>query len=215
MIQGWGPQRHICGERSARGTTLLTEITGNVGKRGAWAAGYGGIGNRQFMQGPYIGENPIKAQLSIMNWMQAVEDASQVRPEDGLLGVEQLDSNIKMIFSLAGNYLVNQNPDVNAAAKLLADESKVEFIVSSDLYLSPSAKYADLVPPETSFMERWNIGDTWGTDSYFILSEKVIEPDFERRSDYDWITDVAEKWALKRLLLKVVQKKNGLNTWLT
>ncbi|HBO21859.1 MAG TPA: dimethyl sulfoxide reductase subunit A [Providencia sp.] len=197
LIQGWGPQRHICGERSARGTTLLAAITGNVGKRGAWAAGYGGIGNRQSMHGPDIGENPVKAQISIMNWMQAVEDASQVRPEDGLLGVDKLDSNIKMIFSLAGNYLVNQNPDVNAAAKLLADESKVEFIVSSDLYLSPSAKYADLVLPETSFMERWNIGDTWGTGSYFILSEKVIEPDFERRSDYDWITDVAEKLGVK------------------
>ncbi|WP_369309277.1 DMSO/selenate family reductase complex A subunit [Providencia rettgeri] len=197
LIQGWGPQRHICGERSARGSTLLAAITGNVGKRGAWAAGYGGIGNRQSMHGPDIGENPIKAKISIMNWMQAVEDASKVRPEDGLLGADKLDTNIKMIFSLAGNYLVNQNPDVNAAAKLLADESKVEFIVSSDLYLSPSAKYADLVLPETSFMERWNIGDTWGTGSYFILSEKVIEPDFERRSDYEWITDVAEKMGVK------------------
>lgn len=86
-----------------------------------------------------------------MNWMQAVEDASKVTPEDGLIGVDKLDSNIKMIFSLAGNYLVNQNPDVNAAAKLLEDESKVEFIVVSDLYMSPSAKYADLVLPETSF----------------------------------------------------------------
>lgn len=197
LIQGWGPQRHICGERSARGSTLLAAITGNVGKRGAWAAGYGGIGNRQSMHGPDIGENPIKAKISIMNWMQAVDDASKVRPEDGLLGTDKLDTNIKMIFSLAGNYLVNQNPDVNAAAKLLADESKVEFIVSSDLYLSPSAKYADLVLPETSFMERWNIGDTWGTGSYFILSEKVIEPDFERRSDYEWITDVAEKMGVK------------------
>ncbi|MBI6298177.1 molybdopterin-dependent oxidoreductase [Proteus mirabilis] len=47
LIQGWGPQRHICGERTARGSTLLAAITGNVGKKGAWAAGYGGIGNRQ------------------------------------------------------------------------------------------------------------------------------------------------------------------------
>ena len=105
-------------------------------KKRAWAAGYGGIGNRQSMRGPNVGKNPIKAQISIMNWMQAVDDASQVRVEDGLLGVDKLDTNIKMIFSLAGNYLVNQNPDVNAAAKLLADDSKVEFIVASDLYLS-------------------------------------------------------------------------------
>lgn len=197
LIQGWGPQRHICGERSARGSTLLAAITGNVGKKGAWAAGYGGIGNRQSMHGPDIGENPIKAKISIMNWMQSVEDATKVRPEDGLEGVDKLDSNIKMIFSLAGNYLVNQNPDVNAAAKLLADDSKVEFIVVSDLYMSPSAKYADLVLPETSFLERWNIGDTWGTGSYLILSEKVVEPAFERRSDYEWITEVAEKMGVK------------------
>lgn len=185
LIQGWGPQRHICGERTARGSTLLAAITGNVGKKGAWAAGYGGIGNRQSIRGPNIGKNPVTAQISIMNWMQAVEDASKVTPEDGLIGVDKLDSNIKMIFSLAGNYLVNQNPDVNAAAKLLEDESKVEFIVVSDLYMSPSAKYADLVLPETSFLERWNIGNTWGTGNYFLLSEKVVEPAFERRSDYE------------------------------
>lgn len=26
-------------------------------------------------------------------------------------------------------------------------------------------------------MERWNIGETWGTASYLILSEKLIEPE--------------------------------------
>lgn len=210
LIQGWGPQRHICGERSARGSTLLAAITGNVGKEGAWAAGYGGIGNRVSMHGPDTGENPVKAQISIMNWMQAVEDAGKVRPEDGLLGTDKLDTNIKMIFSLAGNYLVNQNPDVNAAAKLLADESKAEFIVVSDLYMSPSAKYADLLLPETSFMERWNIGDTWGTGSYFILSEKLIEPAFERRSDYEWISEVAEKMGVKEALTEGRSEKEWI-----
>ncbi len=43
----------------------------------AWAAGYGGIGNRQSIRGPNIGKNPVTAQISIMNWMQAVEDASK------------------------------------------------------------------------------------------------------------------------------------------
>ncbi len=28
--------------------------------------------------------------------------------------------------------------------------------------MTPSAKYADLLLPETSFMERWNIGETSG-----------------------------------------------------
>lgn len=98
-----------------------------------------------------------------------------------------------MLFSLAGNYLANQNPDINQAAKILADESKIEFIVASDLYLTPSAKFADLLLPETSFMERWNIGETWGTGNYVILSEKLVEPEFERRSDYEWLREVAAK----------------------
>lgn len=193
LIQGWGPQRHNCGERSARGSTLLATITGNVGVKGGWAGGYGGIASRKFMTGVEQGDNPVKARISIMNWMQAVDDASKVRPEDGLKDADKLDTNIKMIFSLAGNYMANQNPDINQAVKLLEDESKVEFIVASDLYLTPSAKYADLLLPETSFMERWNIGETWGTGSYFMLSEKLIEPDFQRRSDYEWLREVAEK----------------------
>ncbi len=138
-------------------------------------------------------ENPVQAKISIMNWMQAADDASKVTPQDGLKGVDKLDSNIRLLFSLAGNYLANQNPDVHQAAKLLEDESKIEFIVLSDLFMTPSAKYADVLLPETSFMERWNIGETWGTASYLILSEKLIEPDFERRTDYDWLRDVAKK----------------------
>lgn len=193
LIQGWGPQRHICGERTARGSTLLASITGNVGIKGGWAAGYGGSSNRKFCVGPHMPENPVQAKISIMNWMQAADDASKVTPQDGLKGVDKLDSNIRLLFSLAGNYLANQNPDVHQAAKLLEDESKIEFIVLSDLFMTPSAKYADVLLPETSFMERWNIGETWGTASYLILSEKLIEPDFERRTDYDWLRDVAKK----------------------
>ncbi|HAP80217.1 MAG TPA: dimethyl sulfoxide reductase subunit A, partial [Enterobacteriaceae bacterium] len=163
LIQGWGPQRHICGERTARGSTLLATITGNVGKKGGWAAGYGGIGNRKFMSEPESIANPITAKISVMNWIQAADDASKITSEQGLKGADKLDTNIRMLFSLAGNYLANQNPDINQAAKILADESKIEFIVASDLYLTPSAKFADLLLPETSFMERWNIGETWGT----------------------------------------------------
>lgn len=46
-------------------------------------------------------------------------------------------------------------------------------------------------------MERWNIGETWGTASYLILSEKLIEPEFERRSDYDWLREVAAKLGIE------------------
>lgn len=197
LIQGWGPQRHNCGERTARGSTLLATITGNVGVKGGWAAGYGGCANRKSTLPPEMPVNGVKAQISVMNWVQAAEDASKVTVDDGLKNAEKLDSNIRILFSLAGNYLANQNPDVHQAARVLEDESKIEFIVASDLFMTPSAKYADLLLPETSFLERWNIGKTWGTGSYLMLSEKLIEPEFERRSDYEWLCDVAAKLGIE------------------
>ena len=198
LIQGWGPQRHNCGERTARGSTLLATLTGNVGVKGGWAAGYGGIGNRKFTTGPEMPDNPVKEKISVMNWVQAADDPAQVTPENGLTGGETLPSGIRLLFSLAGNYLANQNPDLHQAVKVLEDDTKIEFIVVSDLYMTPSAKYADLLLPETSFMERWNIGETWGTGNYVMLSEKLVEPAFERRSDYDWLCDVADKLGLKQ-----------------
>ena len=41
---------------------------------------------------------------------------------------------------------------------------EVEFIVCSDLYLTPSAKYADILLPETSFLEAleyWRHMELW------------------------------------------------------
>lgn len=198
LIQGWGPQRHECGERVARGATLLATITGNVGVKGGWASGYGGIGSRLGINGPDELENPVKANICVTSWVDAIEDASQITPEKhGLKGVDRLDSNIRMIFSMAGNYLTNQNTNILRAAKVLEDESKVEFIVYNDLYMTPSAKYADLLLPDVSFLECWNIGGTWGSGNYFMLSEKLIEPEFERRPSYAWLTDVAEKLGVK------------------
>ncbi|VAG27687.1 anaerobic dimethyl sulfoxide reductase subunit A [Enterobacter hormaechei] len=212
LIQGWGPQRHNCGERTARGSTLLATLTGNVGVKGGWAAGYGGCANRKFAAGPEMPDNPVKAKISVMNWVQAADDASQVTADVGLKDAEKLDSNIRILFSLAGNYLANQNPDLHQATRVLEDESKIEFIVASDLFMTPSARYADLLLPETSFMERWNIGETWGTASYLILSEKLIEPEFERRSDYDWLREAPLSLASNPRSVKGVTKKRGLST---
>ncbi len=147
-----------------------------------------------------------------MNWVQAADDASKVTPDIGLKDADKLDSNIRILFSLAGNYLANQNPDLHRAVRVLEDESKIQFIVASDLFMTPSAKYADLLLPETSFMERWNIGETRGTASYLILSEKLIEPEFERRSDYDWLREVAAKLGIENEFSRGAMRKRGLNT---
>ncbi len=192
LIQGWGPQRHACGERTARGATVLTSITGNVGVMGGWAGGYGGI-PRKFPASTPIPDNPVKASISIMNWVDAITNPQGITEKDGLKGVSKLETGIKLIFNFAGNNLVNQHPNINKSAQALVDEKLVEFIVVSDLYLTPSAKYADILLPSTTFFERWDLGQSYASGDYFILSEKVVQNYYESKFEYDWLAEVAKK----------------------
>lgn len=192
LIQGWGPQRHACGERTARGSTVLTSITGNVGIIGGWAGGFGGIKRKLPVRTP-VPENPVKASISIMNWIDAITNPQDITREDGLKGVDKLDTGIKLIFNLGGNYLANQNPDINRAVKALEDDKLVEFIVVSDLFLTPSARYADILLPGTTFLERWDLGGSSFSGDYFILSEKVVENYYESKFEYDWLAETAKK----------------------
>ena len=89
LVQGWGPQRHACGERTSRGGIMLACLTGNVGVLGGWGSGYGGVPGRKSASWTPTLENPVKASISIMNWTQAVKDASKITTFDGLRGTKR------------------------------------------------------------------------------------------------------------------------------
>ncbi len=60
-------------------------------------------------------------------------------------GLDHLDSNIKLIWSVASNVLANQHGNLNWTTEILRDESLVEFIAVQDNFLTPTARFADLV----------------------------------------------------------------------
>ena len=103
-----------------------------------------------------------------------------------------LDSNIKMIFNLASNTLINQHGDINRTAKLLKDTSKCEFIVCSDLFMTASAKFADLLLPGISMFEEENITKPWKFTDFLGFNNKVIEPLYECKTEYEWIRELAK-----------------------
>lgn len=103
-----------------------------------------------------------------------------------------LDSNIKMIFNLASNTLINQHGDINRTAKLLKDTSKCEFIVCSDLFMTASAKFADLLLPGISMFEEENITKPWKFTEFLGFNNKVIEPLYECKTEYEWIRELAK-----------------------
>ena len=197
---GLGAQRHANGEQSARGIAALTCLTGNVGRPG----GSNG-GNSSSISGEHTDvrlftdkvTNPYPGMIPTFLWSQAIERGVDFTPrDDRLTGVDHLDSNIKMIFCIASNTLINQHSDVNETVRILEDDSKCEYIVCSDIFMTPSARYADLILPATSVFEGENIVHSWVGSNYFLKNNPVIDPLFECRFEWDWLKEVSEKLGL-------------------
>lgn len=193
LLVGLGLQRTRNGEQTIRSTALLTCLTGNVGIPGGNAGGTGGLIEHQRLQLTDRVENPFKGEIPVFQWSKAVEQGVLFDSQtDGLTGVNRLDTNIKMIFNLAGNTLVNQHSDINKTISLLKDTSKCEFIVCSDLFFTASARYADLLLPGTSVFEGNNMVNPWSGANYFLYNNQVIEPLFECRFEWEWMKELAQ-----------------------
>lgn len=192
LIQGLGAQRHAYGEQGARGGMLLACMTGNVGVWGGWACGNGSVRGHAMPAFPK-GENPFPMSIPVFTWTEAVERGSEMTALDGVTGGEKLPSDIKMIFNLAGNCLINQHSDINRTAELLRDTSKCEFIVCSDLFMTASAKFADILLPGVSPLEQDNIATPWMYGDFLGFTKKIVEPLGECRFEYDWIAELAER----------------------
>jgi anaerobic dimethyl sulfoxide reductase subunit A len=193
LLQGLGPQRHAHGEQSVRAGIALACMTGNLGvPGGGWG---GGEGVRRLgipVASLPTGANPVKQRIPVFLWTDAVVRGTEMTAADGVEN-GPLRTNIKFIFNLGSNTLLNQHADVNRTARILADESLVEFIVVSDQFLTPSARFADLVLPADHSLERADIGVPWSGERYIVFGNKVAEPPFECRHDYWWLSRVAER----------------------
>jgi len=196
LIQGFGAQRHAYGEQGVRGGILLACMTGNVGIRGGWASGAGYCSRHSSFRS-IVPRNPYGREIPAYRWTDAVERGSRMMALDGVTGGDGLDSDIKMILNLAGNCLINQHGDINRTAKLLRDTGKCEFIVCSDLFMTSSAKFADILLPGVSFLESENLTEPWMWGDFVGFNNKVVEPLGEGRFEYEWLAEVAEKLHLK------------------
>ncbi len=195
VTQGWGPQRSAIGENSSRAIPMLEILTGNVGIHG------GGTGARE--SGFGIGvtgfptlTNPVVTSISVFNWPDAITRATEMTAlTDGVKGKDKLDVPIKFIWNYASNALINQHAEINKTAAMLQDESLVEMIVSIDVHMTPSAKFADIILPDTTNFEKDDFavnGDT-GSQGYAIFTSAAMEPMFETKHVYDICAGIAKE----------------------
>ena len=98
----------------------------------------------------------------------------------------------KMLFILNSNYLT-QTPDINKTIKAF---NKMEFIVVEEQFMTPTAKFADILLPVNTFMERSDIAPPWLGSPYYIYLNKAVETMYEAKSDLDICRDLAPRLGL-------------------
>jgi anaerobic dimethyl sulfoxide reductase subunit A len=195
LYQGYGMQRRAYGEQVVRAGCVLAAITGNVGTPGGWASG---LGTQAPDGGPFwtvfpVGTNPIQTSIPAFLWSEAVLRGHEMTAAEGVIGSERLTSDIKLIYGVATNCLINQHANVNRSAAILKDETKVEFIVIQDNFLTPTARFADVVLPACTQFETWGVEDGWKYGDEVILQPKLVEPLGESKSDYRICTELADR----------------------
>jgi len=93
-----------------------------------------------------------------------------------------------------GNTLINQHSDSNRTDEILRDTSKCEFIVVCDNMMTPSARYADILLPDTLGPEADDVTASGGSngDSAAILPlHKAVEPQWEQRPTWEICRGIA------------------------
>lgn len=198
-----GPARAAYGEQYNRCAITLTAMTGNIGKPGGSACGglmgipYGhmfrssgvpGLRNPTEAGSPSIrGTLDINLRLVRRIHMNRLWDAFLTGKAGGY------PADIKMAWFAGGNYL-NQHGNVNKGARAL---KTLEFVVVQDLFLTPTARYADIVLPVKSFAEKSDLTRPWPSGPYLCFANQAIEPMGECKSDWEIGNLVAEKLGFK------------------
>lgn len=197
IITGLGPQRTLNGEQTVRSVMILPCMTGNVGISGGGTAARGSVRQHYGIEFPEV-PNPYKGRIPVFMWTEAILRGHEfTREKERVRNLPKLESDIKFIFNLAGNTLINQHSDINKTKEILQDESKVEFIVASDIFMTPSVRFADLVLPGVSMFEEEYMSNPWNEGNYLLYGNKCIEPLFECRSEFLWMQELAQRMGIE------------------
>lgn len=199
LLSGIAPGRTAFGEQFHRATITLAAMSGNIGIHGgdagarSWesiAGGYPYGANGIGMGVPFVA-NPVEAPPKYGLWLhEGYPKVHFTKVADALLEGKEggYPTDYKLVFLSNCDY-VNSLPNVNKIDKAMQTP---EFIVTEEQFMTTTARYADIILPTTTYMERNDIAV--GVGSPFLgFQNKAIEPRGESKSHYD----IAQELALR------------------
>ncbi|EKE43814.1 DmsA [Oceaniovalibus guishaninsula JLT2003] len=193
----WSLQRAQHGEMTHWAIVNFSALCGHIGKPGqgvgfSWHYGSGGM--------PQSFKSTPTGLSQGRNWVKHICPASRITEmlenpgaEFTYNGTTHEFPDVKMIFN-AGNNFMSHQQDTNRLIRAL---ERVDHIVSVDVWWTAATRWADIVLPACSTLERDDIsvGGTYSNDKIYAMKQ-VIEPLGESMSDYHIFEALADKMGI-------------------
>jgi formate dehydrogenase major subunit len=198
IFWGMGISQHIHGTDNARCLIALALVTGQVGRRGTGLHPLRGQNNVQGASDAglipmfYPDYQSVDA-AERHQFYEKLWNAS-LDPKRGLTVVEIVTAIHDGV--IRGMYIMGENPamsdpDVQHAREALA---KLEHLVVQDLFLTETARYADVVLPASAWPEK--TGTVTNTNRQVQLGRTALPLPGEARLDLDIIQQIARRLGL-------------------
>lgn len=189
----WSIQRAEHGEQPVWMTVVLAAMLGQIGlPGGGFSLGFGAVSGNTVSRPDNIprptlplGPNPVKSFIPVGRVADMLLNPGGTL-EYGGQTIRLPD--IRMIYSVGGNPF-HHNLNLN---RFVQAWRRPELVVVHEPWWNPPAKYADIVLPATTSMER---NDILATDlqRYYIAMHKVVEPVGGARNDIDIFAELAQR----------------------
>jgi len=200
ILWAMGITQHTTGTDNVVSLSNLALLTGQIGKKGAGLCPLRGQNNVQgacdmgALPTHYPGYFPVEDENTIKKF-EIDWQTTELPDKNGLTVVEIfeniLNDKIKFLYIIGENPLVS-DPDIKHVEEAL---KKVDFLVVQDIFLTETAKYADIVLPSKCSFEKE--GTFTNTERRVQKISKCVEAPGEAKDDWEIIKLLAEKFGYK------------------
>ncbi|MDR5656498.1 formate dehydrogenase subunit alpha [Halodesulfurarchaeum sp. HSR-GB] len=194
IFTGMGMSQKTCGTDNVQNLINLALVTGNLGKPGTGVNPLRGQNNVQ-------GTSDVGALPNVLPGYLEVEDPEdrahvediwgfEVPPENGLTSLEVTDAAGEEVQAL---YVMGENPVLSEpnSNEVEANLKELQFMVAQDIFMTETAKLADVVLPATSWVERG--GTVTNTDRRVQRMRPAVDVPGNTRHDFDIVSEIGTR----------------------